>query len=279
MEINEAIELTEKRLKIKRYSESTVKTYKSLLSNFFNYYSDQEIDKINRNDIQAYLLHLIDSGYSESLQNQAINAIKFFYEKVLNHPRTIYKAERPKREKRLPTVLSSGEVRSIFNQVENIKHKTILVVIYSSGFRISELLNLKINDIDSKRMLIHIKGSKGRKDRLVILSEVALKMLRQYYIDYKPKTWLFEGANSGKYSASSCRSILKRAVLKAGIKKHVTLHTLRHSFATHLLESGTDIRYIQSLLGHNSSRTTEIYTHVSQTHLQKIKSPLDLTTE
>ena len=152
------------------------------------------------------------------------------------------------------------------------------MVIYSSGLRISELLNLKINDIDSKRMLIHIKGSKGRKDRLVILSEVALKMLRKYYIEYKPMDWLFEGASGGQYSTTSCRAIWKRAVSSTGIKKHVTLHTLRHSFATHLLENGTDIRYIQSLLGHSSSRTTEIYTHVSLTHLQKIKSPLDLTT-
>ena len=276
MDIREAIEAIEKRLKIKRYSRSTIRTYRSLLTKFFNFYSDMEIDKINREDIQRYLLHLIDNGYSESLQNQAINAIKFFYEQVLDNPRTIYKAERPKREKRLPIVLSPEEVRSIFDQIDNIKHRTILMVIYSSGLRISELLNLKINDIDSKRMLIHIKGSKGKKDRLVILSEVALKMLRKYYIDYKPKYWLFEGANGGIYSSSSCQAILKRAVSSAGIKKHVTLHTLRHSFATHLLENGTDLRYIQSLLGHNSSRTTEIYTHVSQTHLQKIKSPLDL---
>ena len=279
MNLNQAIEETEKRLKIKRYSKSTIKTYKSLLINFFNYYSELEIDKINRDDIQLYLLHLIDAGYSESMQNQAINAIKFFYENVLDHPRTIYKAERPKREKRLPTVLSPSEVRSILNQVKNTKHKTILVVIYSSGLRISELLNLKINDIDSNRMLIHIKGSKGRKDRLVILSEVALKMLRNYYIEYKPKTWLFEGVNGSQYSTTSCRAILGRAVKNSGIKKHVTLHTLRHSFATHLLENGTDLRYIQSLLGHSSSRVTEIYTHVSQAHLRNIKSPLDLTFE
>jgi site-specific recombinase XerD len=279
MDFKEAIEATEKSLKIKRYSKNTIRTYKSLLINFFNYYSDLEIDKVNRDDIQMYLLYLIDSGYSDSMQNQAINAIKFFYENILGHPRTIYKAERPKREKKLPTVLSLNEVRSILSQVENVKHKTILVVIYSSGLRISELLNLKINDIDSKRMLVHIKGSKGRKDRYVILSEVALKMLRKYYKEYKPKIWLFEGANGSQYSTTSCRAILRRAVKNAGIKKHVTLHTLRHSFATHLLENGTDLRYIQSLLGHSSSRVTEIYTHVSQAHLRNIKSPLDLTFE
>ena len=141
--------------------------------------------------------------------------------------------------------------------------------------RISEGLHLKINDIDSDRMLIHIKGAKGKKDRMVILSEAALQLLRKYYLEYKPIKWLFEGQSGEQYSNTSCQSILKRAVKKAGIRKHVTLHTLRHSFATHLLENGTDLRYIQSLLAHNSSKTTEIYTHVSQAHLQNIKSPFD----
>jgi site-specific recombinase XerD len=276
MNIESAIEITERRLVIKRYSKSTIRTYISLLSRFFRFYKDLDISTINKDDIQFYLLHLIDSRYSESMQNQAINAIKFYYEQILGQPKTSYSAERPKRKKRIPTVLSSSEVRTILEQVHNIKHKCIMMILYSSGLRVSEALNLKINDIDSDRMLIHIQGSKGRKDRMVILSEVALKMLRRYYILYKPKIWLFVGANGGQYSTTSCRAILKRAAASARIKKHVTLHTLRHSYATHLLETGTDIRYIQVLLGHNSSKTTEIYTHVSQARLQNIKSPLDL---
>jgi len=273
---NEALEATVKKLVLKRYSERTINTYKSLLLRFFNFYPGREVNSICKNDIQRYLLELIRLGYSESMQNQAINAIKFYYEQLLGQPRTFYTADRPKRERKLPTVLSTFEIKSILEQVKNIKHKSILSLIYSSGLRISEALDLKINDIDSYRMLIHIRGAKGKKDRMVILSEAALQLLRKYYLKYKPNKWLFEGQSGGQYSNTSCQSILKRAVKKAGIRKHVTLHTLRHSFATHLLENGTDLRYIQSLLGHNSSKTTEIYTHVSQVYLQNIRSPLDL---
>ena len=276
MNHEKAVGLLEQKLIIRRYSHSTIRTYKSMLRDFFKYYHYQNVEDFDREEIRNYLIHLINQGYSRSMQNQAINAIKFFYEQVLDYPKTYYSAERPKREIKLPTVLSLPEVRSILDQVKNIKHKTLLMIIYSSGLRISEALNLMISDIDSERMLIHIKGAKGKKDRMVILSDVTLESLRMYYRRYKPKYWLFEGISGEKYSSSSSQAILKRAVRQAGIKKHVTLHTLRHSFATHLLENGTDLRYIQTLLGHNSLKTTEIYTHISQAYLQKIKSPLDL---
>jgi integrase/recombinase XerD len=276
MNCKKAIELLEQKLIIRRYSHSTIKTYKSMLRDFFNYYQHEDADCFNKEEIRRYLIHLISKGFSRSTQNQAINAIKFYYEQVLDYPKTYYSAERPKREIKLPTVLSISEVKTILDQVKNIKHKSLLMIIYSSGLRISESLNLKVSDIDSKRMVIHIRGAKGKKDRMVILSSVALESLRIYYKRYKPKHWLFEGISGQKYSSSSSQAILKRAVRQAGIKKHVTLHTLRHSFATHLLENGTDLRYIQTLLGHNSLKTTEIYTHISQAYLQKIKSPLDL---
>lgn len=221
------------------------------------------------------MAYLVRMGYSISMQDQVINAIKFFYEMILERPREYYHVERPRNERKLPVVLSGEEVREILIQVKNIKHKCLLMLIYSGGLRIGEALNLKPTDIDSKRMLIHIRTSKGNKDRYVTLSKHLLDILRIYYKAYKPKKWLFEGPNGNQYSYRSSVNIFNRAVSKAGIKKQVSLHTLRHSFATHLLEDGTDLRIIQVLLGHNSSKTTEIYTHVSGAQLQKIKSPLD----
>jgi len=200
---------------------------------------------------------------------------KFYYERVLGGQRKIYYVERPKTEKTLPTVLSESEIVDILKNLKNLKHKTIIITIYSGGLRIGELMRLKVNDIDSDRMQILIRQSKGKKDRFTLLAEKTLKILRLYYDEYKPKEYLFEGQNGGMYSARSIQTILKAAVAKTSIKKHVTVHTLRHSFATHLLENGTDVRYIQSLLGHSSSKTTEIYTHVTTKGMEKIKSPLD----
>jgi len=187
----------------------------------------------------------------------------------------IDKIHRPRREKVLPNVLSKEEVKLILNAHSNIKHKVMLSLIYSCGLRRSELLNLKPNDIDSKRYIVIIRQSKGKKDRITPLSGKILEMLRVYYIAYKPKIWLFEGHGDRQYSEQSLQSVLKQALAKTKIQKPVSLHWLRHSYATHLLESGTDLRYIQELLGHNSSKTTEIYTHVSTKNLQQIKSPFD----
>ncbi len=205
-----------------------------------------------------------------------MNSLKLFFLNIQNKKLEIELIHRPKREKLLPNVLSKEEVKAILNAHKNIKHRMMLSLIYSCGLRRSELLNLKPNDIDSKRNLIMIKQSKGRKDRIVQLSEKILAMLRLYYQLERPKVWLFEGQQSGEqYSEKSLESVLKQALAKAKIKKPVSLHWLRHSYATHLLEAGTDLRFIQELLGHSSSKTTEIYTHVSTKSIQNIKSPFD----
>jgi site-specific recombinase XerD len=183
---------------------------------------------------------------------------------------------RPKRERRLPEVLSEEEVRRIFDSVENLKHKTILMLTYSAGLRVGEVVRLRLSDLDEERKLIHLHKAKGAKDRYTVLSPAFLSILAEYLQEYRPKEFLFEGHDRRRhYSERSVQHIFERAVAKAGIAKKVSVHTLRHSFATHLLEAGTDLRYIQELLGHSSSKTTEIYTHVSKRSIEKIVSPLD----
>jgi site-specific recombinase XerD len=212
---------------------------------------------------------------SSSTQNTAINAIKFYYERVLGGKRRFYALDRPNTEKTLPTVLSTEEIAAIMKATQNLKHKAILMLIYSGGLRISEATNLKISDIDSARMQIRIAQSKGNKDRYTLLSHKTLQVLREYAKQYHPKDYLFEGAEGGPYSTRSIQEFFKEVCQRAGIKKRVTVHTLRHSFATHLLENGTDLRYIQALLGHESSKTTEMYTHVTTKGFFAIKNPLD----
>ncbi len=175
----------------------------------------------------------------------------------------------------MPEVLSEEEVAAILNATVNLKHKALLMTIYSGGLRISEAVNMKIKDIDSKRMQIRIEQGKGKKDRYTLLGRETLRILRKYVREYRPKEWMFEGSAGGQYSTRSIQNILKKAVTEVGIKKNVTVHTLRHSFATHLLEAGTDLRYIQSLLGHESIKTTEIYTHITTKGFDQIENPLD----
>ena len=265
------------KLKVIRYSENTIRTYTSAFSDFINYFSKKELFEISDEDIKNYLLYLVEKRkISTSFQNQVINAIKFYYEKVCGGKRMPYiTIDRPIKEKTLPNVLSEEEVKRIINSVKNLKHKSILLTIYSSGLRISEAINLKIADIDSSRMVILIKGGKGKKDRSSLLSEKLLIILREYFRQYKPKVWLFEGQDGGQYSDRSIQNVFRKACLDAKIMKKATVHTLRHSFATHLLERGTDLRYIQELLGHSSSKTTEIYTHITHKGMEQIKSPLD----
>ncbi len=183
--------------------------------------------------------------------------------------------ERPLKAQKLPTVLSEREVAAILKAIDNLKHRTMLQLIYAAGLRRSELVNLKTNDIDRQRKVINIRGAKGKKDRITLLSEKFIVLLEAYLREYAPKMWLFEGAGGEQYSASSLQKVFTAALQKSGVTKEATLHTLRHSFATHLLEKGTDLRYIQALLGHNSSKTTEIYTHVTTKGIDKITSPLD----
>ncbi|OBQ51771.1 site-specific integrase [Tamlana sp. s12] len=263
------------KLEIKKYANNTARSYISAFEAFINYYYSKEIDAINENDVRLYILKLVQEGKSDSSVNIAINSIKFYYEMVLGMPNRFYQIERPRKEKKLPTVLSKAEVKRIIANTNNIKHKCIVSILYSSGMRRSELINLKLQDIDSSRMVIRVNAGKGKKDRFTILSENLLVDLRQYYIEWRPKTYLIEGTYGQQYSAQSVAQIVSRAAKKAGIRLKVSPHILRHSFATHLLEDGVDIRQIQVLLGHSSTKTTEIYTHVATTTFKAIKNPLD----
>jgi integrase/recombinase XerD len=260
-----------------RYSPKTIKLYGSMFEEFINYYPTLDIKAIDEPSIIKFLRFLVtERKVSTTYQNQSINAIKFYYEKVLGGQRKFYFIDRPNKEKTLPSVLSTEEIVAILKQTENIKHRAILMTIYSAGLRISEAINLKIRDIDSDRMQIRVEQGKGRVDRYTLLSEKTVLILREYFKQYRPTTWLFEGVKKGEqYSVRSIQSVFHTAVQKAGINKDVSVHTLRHSFATHLLENGTDLRYIQNLLGHANSKTTEVYTHITTKGFEQIKSPLD----
>jgi integrase/recombinase XerD len=264
-------------LSSKRYSANTIKTYSEALKSFLVFYRQKAIAEITNEDVIIYNNdYILKNNLSSSYQNQIVNAIKLFFTTVRGTKIEIDKIHRPKREKVLPNVLSKEEIKLILNAHSNIKHKTMLSLIYSCGLRCGELLALRPVHIDSKRNIVLLKNSKGKKDRIAPLSPKILEMLREYYILFKPTTYLFEGINPGEpYSEKSLQSVLKQALKKVSITKPVSLHWLRHSYATHLLESGTDLRYIQELLGHNSSKTTEIYTHVSTKSIQQIKSPFD----
>jgi integrase/recombinase XerD len=261
----------------KRYGDSTISTYLDAAKSFLLFIHPKPIQSVTNDDVVRYVNeYIIKRKLSFSFQNQVVNAVKLFFREVVHCALDVDKIERPRREYKLPNVLSKEEVASILKAHTNVKHKTMLGLIYACGLRRGELLNLKPINIDSKRGLLIIKQAKGRKDRIAPISEKIIEMLRVYYKLYKPKIWLFEGQNAGEqYSEKSLQNVLKQALEKVKINKPVTLHWLRHSYATHLLEAGTDIRYIQELLGHKSSKTTEIYTHVSTKSLQKIKSPFD----
>jgi integrase/recombinase XerD len=261
----------------KRYSPSTIKTYSEALKSFLIFYREKPVAEITNEDVIVYNNdYILKNNLSASFQNQIVNAIKLFFQTIRETKMMVDKIHRPKRSKLLPNVLSKEEVKSIIEALTNVKHKTMLSLIYACGLRRSELLNLTFKDIQSDRKLLVIKQSKGKKDRIVPISDKIIEMLRDYYKQYLPKTWLFEGQQeSTKYSDRSLEEVLKKSIRLAGINKPVSLHWLRHSYATHLLESGTDLRYIQELLGHSSSKTTEIYTHVSTKNIQNIKSPFD----
>lgn len=262
-------------LEVKMYSFATAKSYIYHFENFINHF-EIDYNKLSEKEIHEYLLMKQRQGVSKSSLNLIINSIKFYYEVVLGMPNRFYSINRPSKERKLPAVLALNEVEDLIRAAGNIKHKCIISLLYSAGLRRSELINLQLADIDSKRLLINIKQAKGNKDRVSLLSERLLIDLRTYYKKYRPKNYLFEGPTGLPYTGSSINKLIKRAASVAGIKKNVSAHTLRHSFATHLLENGTDLRSIQVLLGHNSSQTTEIYTHIATNHIHKIKSPIDL---
>lgn len=260
----------------RRYAAQTIKTYVSMLRVFLSHYPEKRISEINLRDVEEFnYYHVIGKGFSASYQNQMINAIKLFYLKMLGMKMELKELERPRKGNYLPPVLSKEEVSNILWSIKNLKHRAILSLVYSAGLRRSELINLRVHDINSKRMLINIKHSKGAKDRVVGLSKKVLILLREYYKLYKPGYYLFEGQHKGKYSGTSINLIFQRAKNNAGIKTQGGVHMLRHSFATHLHESGYDIRIIQELLGHKSSKTTEIYTHISTKSIKNVISPFD----
>lgn len=263
-------------LELKQYSPKTIRTYMKSFAFFLRGFIGLKPSEITKPMIMDWMLRESKKrNWSESNQNTMINAIKFFYEKLLNRPREYYDLPRPKKPYKLPDILSIEELRTIFKAIDNLKHKAILMASYSSGLRLSETLNLTLSDLDSKRMMIHVRSGKGKKDRYVMLSQVFLDICREYYKRYKPNKYLFEGQVKEKYSERSVQQIVRNASTKAKIRKRVTYHTLRHCFATHLLESGTNLRTIQELLGHSSIKTTEIYTHVTTTDAIRVRSPLD----
>jgi integrase/recombinase XerD len=260
----------------RRYSKSTISTYISLVEVFLTYFKNKEGQDISEEEI-IYFNHvyIIQGKYSITYQRQMICAIKMFYIQIYGVELKLEKLQKPRSETRLPIVLSKAEVEKIINEIVNLKHRTMISLAYSCGLRAGEVLKLKICDIDSSRSIIWIRQSKGKKDRMVNLSPKILDRLRVYYKQYRPKIILFEGANGYEYSYNSLNNIIRRASLKANIWKKVTIHTMRHSFATHLLESGVDLRYIQEILGHKSYKTTQIYTHVSTERIENITSPID----
>lgn len=264
-------------LRSRRYSENTVRAYCEALQQFLGFFGDRLPAQLTNEDVIYFNNEFVlKSKLSASYQNQIVSAIKLYFLTIECRKIEIEKIHRPKTPKLLPNVLSKGEIKQILTSQGNIKHRAMLSLIYSCGLRRSELLNLTPKDIDSNRNVVIIRQAKGRKDRIAPLSPKILELLREYYSYYKPQVWLFEGRIKGEqYDVRSLGNVLKTAVNKAQIGKPVTLHWLRHSYATHLLENGTDLRYIQEILGHSSSRTTEIYTHVGTQNIQMVKSPFD----
>jgi site-specific recombinase XerD len=267
MKNQKIIRICEEKFIYLNYSPRTRDNYISHIKPFLESLGDKQIIHCNSSDFQNYLDKYSFSSVSQ--QNQVINSIRFLYKEVLGKKYDKVSFKRPKTEKKLPRVIDGDCIIQQLQKIQNIKHKTILTLTYSVGLRVSEIINLKIEDIGSKRMLIYIKNAKGRKDRIVPLSQTVLILLRQYYVLYKPKEFLFNGQNSIQYSIGSCQKIYKKY-----IDINSSIHTLRHSSFTNLLESGTDLRIIQKIAGHSSSKTTEIYTHISNNLLKKVKLPI-----
>ncbi|WP_281886524.1 site-specific tyrosine recombinase/integron integrase [Paenibacillus sp. YYML68] len=271
----ELIERMKMLMKLNGFSHRTLKAYSLHVKRFLDYSKVLAI-QVETQHVEDYLIELIQKNCSHSYVNQALSALKFFMKDTCFRKDIVYQLPRPKKENKLPDVLNYSEVLKILGSLSNIKHKALLYLAYSSGLRVGEIVRLRIRDIDSERMVIHVRQSKGRKDRYTVLSESTLLLLRDYFKKERPEDWLFPGMDRRKHMTErSVQKVFEKAREQAGILKDVSIHSLRHSFATHLLEGGTDIRYIQELLGHQSSKTTEIYTHVSVRDARRIQSPLD----
>jgi site-specific recombinase XerD len=272
----EALRKLVETLELKAYSTSTIKTYRNEFAQLLYLLKDYDVNDLDSEKLKSYFWYCIKFlKLSESTLHSRINAVKFYFEQVLNRPKIFWEIPRPKKHQNLPKALSAKDIQKIFEVTTNLKHNTILKLVYGMGLRVSEIVGLKITDIDSQNMRVLIQRAKGKKDRYVNLPQSILEQLRAYWLSYKPKIYLFEGQYGEQYSIRSVQQIFKNALKKANIKKEVGIHSLRHSFATHLLEQGTDIRFIQELLGHKDIKTTLLYTKVSNQAIQKIKSPLD----
>jgi site-specific recombinase XerD len=278
-ENREALQKFVQHLKLKAYSTSTIKTYRNELLQLLQLLKQKPVHDLKPDDIKRYMVYCMEKeGIKEATAHSRINAIKFYFEKVLGREKFFWEIPRPKKAMQLPKLLNEEDLQKLFNALQNKKHKAMLFTAYSAGLRVSELVNLKLTHIDSSRMQIFIERAKGKKDRYVNLSPVLLDVLRSYIKTYKPRpsTFLFESESTGTaYPTRTAQQIFSNAKRKAGINKEVGIHSLRHSFATHLLDKGTDIRYIKDLLGHFNIKTTERYLHVSKKQLVNIVSPLD----
>ena len=264
------------KLYIRNYSPRTIASYISSLNNFAEWLIQEKVNQVTDKEVEKYLYHLKKNrNRSISGVKQTVASLKILFTDILKKEIPDSLNIRFRKEEKIPVVLSEEEVAAVIKAVNNLKHKVILMTIYSAGLRLSECLALTVADMDFDRNQIRIRQGKGKKDRQTVLSRTLLSEMKDYLIKFCPKIFLFEGQKGGRYSASSVQAIMKRAVKKSGIKKHATVHTLRHSFATHLLENGTDIRFIQELLGHKRLETTQIYTHISKIAFDRIKSPLD----
>jgi integrase/recombinase XerD len=264
-------------LELKNFSPKTVNCYLTCMVNFVRHHGRSPVE-LGEEEIRNYLHYLIkDKKASQSVINQAYSAMKFFYEVTLRRPWNGIRIPRSKTRKKLPLVLSMQEVHSLLASVRNLKHRAILTTIYSGGLRLGETTRLRVSDIDGQRMTILVQAGKGNKDRYTLLGHRALEILRLYYKAYHPTEWLFPSKDPAQpLSGSSVQRVFKKALNRAGIKKKVSVHTLRHCFATHLLESGTDLYHIQRLLGHTTPKTTSVYLHITGKDLAKVKSPIDL---
>jgi len=277
-EINRpALERMHETLLLKSYSQNTIKNYCGEFAQLLVMLKNVDVNTLTPERLRSYMLYCTkELKLSENTLNSRMNAIKFYFEQVLGHDKLFFQEiPRPKSKSSLPKVLSKKEIVRLFEQVHNLKHQIILKLCYGMGLRVSEIVSLKISNIDSERMLVHIENSKGKKDRYVPLPESILEDLRAYFKEYRPKEFLFEGQYGGQYSVRSVQAIFKTAMKKAKIRKTIGIHGLRHSYATHLLEVGTDMVFIQKLLGHKDVRTTQIYAKVTNKQLSKVKSPLD----
>lgn len=263
-------------LQLKGYSPNTQKTYCYEFAQLLYVVKNKDVDELKSEDIKRYLLYCSkELKLSENQIHSRYNAIKFYFEQVLKREKIFFDIPRPKKHNKLPKYISIEDIKRLFEVTINLKHNTMLKLCYGMGLRVSEIINLKIADIDSKNMQVLIERGKGKKDRYVNLPHSILEQLRMYYKEYKPVKYLFEGQYGGQYSVRSAQKVFKSAMQKAKINKDIGIHGLRHSYATHLLESGTDISMIQQLLGHNSIKTTLIYAQVTNKSLKNVKSPLD----